>query len=138
MNTPCILWTGARDKKGYGRLSKGKLAHRRAWELKNGPAGSLCVCHKCDTPACVNTDHLFLGTRADNTADMISKGRFKKCYAQARGERQHLAKLTAEKVRDARFLAKSGWTSRRLALLYGVHQVTIAAAVRGATWAHVT
>lgn len=76
----CWLWRGATNPKGYGRTGVGShrsaLAHRLSWNLAHGqiPAG-LFVLHRCDTPGCVRPDHLFLGTAADNTADMIRKGR---------------------------------------------------------------
>lgn len=79
-NTGCWLWTASVNRKGYGRIGVGDaaaLAHRVSWELHRGPIpGGLCVLHKCDVPACVNPDHLFLGTVPDNTADCIAKGRF--------------------------------------------------------------
>jgi hypothetical protein len=78
----CWIWTGETGTRGYGMFEKGRVrmrAHRYSWELHNGPIptddGEWCVCHKCDTPKCVNPDHLFLGRDADNAADMVRKGR---------------------------------------------------------------
>lgn len=92
----CWLWQGATKQGGYGKLSGEdwrdgpKLAHRVAWEVTNGPIpDGLCVCHKCDTPACVNPDHLFLGTQEENLRDMRGKGR------DCRGEEMSLAVKSA-------------------------------------------
>ena len=82
VKTPtCWLWTAAAQG-GYGVIGdphrKGRVlrAHRVSWELHDGPIPSgMDVLHRCDTPACVRPDHLFLGTAADNIADMFAKGR---------------------------------------------------------------
>lgn len=75
----CWLWIGAKDTKGYGALTsnyKTLRAHRYSYLLHRGPIPEgLHVCHSCDTPACVNPDHLWLGTNKENHKDKIEKGR---------------------------------------------------------------
>lgn len=78
----CWIWTGSTASTGYGqiydrRVGKPQRTHRIAWELHYGmvPPPHLCVMHMCDVRACVNPDHLMVGTIADNNLDMIRKGR---------------------------------------------------------------
>lgn len=80
----CWIWTASLRgdfKGGYGQIGLDRRrgvhdAHRVSWLLHHGeiPTG-MCVLHKCDNPKCVNPEHLFLGTRTENTLDMITKGR---------------------------------------------------------------
>ncbi len=104
-NSGCWLWTAPVDQHGYGKFwlnNKSKRAHRVSWELYRGtiPSGAgyhgTCVLHKCDTPPCVNPDHLFLGTAADNAADMAAKLR------GVRGINHPDSKLTPEVVASLR------------------------------------
>lgn len=77
--TGCLIWTASTSKEGYGNIwhkNKCYRAHRVAWEIAFGTIEkSALVCHKCDTPSCINTNHLFLGTSKDNSADKINKRR---------------------------------------------------------------
>ena len=77
--TGCWLWGAAHNDQGYGVLrvnDKNVYAHRASWVVHFGelPDGH-CVLHRCDVPACINPAHLFVGSKADNTKDMVAKGR---------------------------------------------------------------
>jgi hypothetical protein len=131
----CMLWTKSKHR-GYGMLGfRGRPipAHRFAWSLIHGkiPAG-MVVCHKCDTPACCNVDHLFLGTSQDNLADMRAKGR------QVRGSSHGNSKLTNSTAREAVRLCLSGVSQAEVGRLLGVNQTVISEVVRGITWSHAT
>jgi hypothetical protein len=79
----CWIWTGSRGFYGYGQLRTGhsgvlERAHRLAWEFFRGPIpNGLFVLHRCDSPPCVNPDHLWLGTQRDNLRDCATKGRIR-------------------------------------------------------------
>jgi hypothetical protein len=127
----CIIWLGAKTHNGYGQLrNKGRaiLAHRAMWELWCGPIPTgMLVCHRCDTRSCVRIDHLFLGTAADNSSDMVQKGR----SHDLRGERSPRAKLTAEQVAKIRRRAGAGETCGVLAREFGFSTGAMSRVIRG-------
>ena len=135
----CRLWEAGVLKDGYGSFFyKGAtaLAHRVAWELTNGPIpAGMHVLHRCDTPPCVNPDHLFLGTNADNMADKVRKGR----TPHVRGERNGGSKLTKEQVLSIRSEYHAGnVTQRRLAAKYGISNQQVSRIICGKKWAHLS
>ncbi|MDG1950134.1 MAG: HNH endonuclease [bacterium] len=110
------------------------LAHRAAWELESGPIpDGLHCCHHCDNPPCVNVNHLFLGTDADNMADKEAKGRGN----QAKGSAHVRAKLTEEDIPGIRSLLAMGASHTYLARIYGVGHTTIGSINTGKAWSHV-
>ena len=128
----CWLWTGPKGK--YGMMSfQGRSigAHRFSYELHNGPIpDGMSVCHRCDTPLCVNPAHLFFGTIADNAHDRTGKGR------DARGERGGMAKLTDADVADIRARYTSG-QGQVLADEFGITRQTVRRIVTHQGWKHI-
>lgn len=138
----CWMWASALTRKGYGRFQVGRghddrrqvQAHRFAWELFNGPIPrGLVLCHRCDTPPCVNPGHLFLGTQADNVVDMVTKGRHR--HGSVAGEAHPGAKLTAIDVAELRSRRRQGEHLRSLASAYGVSVTQVGRIVREESWA---
>jgi hypothetical protein len=129
--TGCWLWRGWLSSKGYSRLRDGAkfvYGHRALWIELHGPlSAGQCVCHRCDVPRCVNPEHLFVGSNADNHADKIAKGR------QARGEGIAQAKLTAQQVLAIR--AHPG-RQASIAAVYGINQTQVSQIKRRVKWAH--
>ena len=135
----CWLWTGAQSSDKYGCFGldgRTVAAHRVAWMLTNGPIPSgLLVCHSCDNPRCVNPDHLWLGTNADNARDRDQKGR---CRARGLpGDRSTNHKLTSDRVTEIRRLVESGEQQKDVAKRFGVHKATVNDLVLRKTWASV-
>jgi HNH endonuclease len=129
----CWLWQGHRNRSNYGTFvpcaehKRSGLAHRMSYKLfKDDFDNLLFVCHKCDNPPCVNPDHLFLGTPADNSEDARSKGRN---MLQASHKR-----LTIEDVKRIRLLVNNGVTRAELARLYNVGYATVIKILKGYTY----
>lgn len=141
----CWIWKGYRYRDGYGDFVvriRGRyrhfMAHRAAWMLATGkriPEG-FEVCHKCDCRACVNPDHLFVGTHSDNERDKVAKGRNVTPFGRV-GERSLRAKMTDAQVVELRFRALDpGVPLADLARRFGVSESTINDALRGVTYPH--
>lgn len=119
----CWHWVAGKSPKGYGVISAGKRsngmlrAHRVSYELYVGeiPKG-MQVLHKCDNPSCINPDHLFLGTNAENVIDKTKKGRSRLVDVLG-GEQNERSKLTDKQVVDIR---NDNRSTRKIAKEYGV------------------
>ena len=134
-STGCFLWLGLRNEHGYGRFRVGGrlvLSHRFAWERSNGrTADGQVVRHRCDTPACVNPDHLIAGSIADNVRDRDERGR------TARGRHNGRAELNEEAVREIR-RRLLGESQASIAHRYGVNARVIFDIKHGRLWGHVS
>lgn len=138
LDTECWEWLGGRDSSGYGNIrheGRNLGTHRVAYLLLVGPIPEgMRVLHKCDFPACINPEHLFLGTQQDNMDDMRAKGR--NDYIFNKGGRNGRASLTEQQVIEIkRQLSFS--TNVGLAAKYNVTQMVISHIRHRWTWKNV-
>lgn len=130
----CWEWQGSK-RFGYGRFNHHGItssAHRFSYQISFGDIeDGLCVLHRCDNPACVRPDHLFLGTDLENNADRDAKGR------TATALTSHPSKLSPTAVSEIRMLAANGVSMYSLAKTYGVKRPSIVNIVRRKTWRNV-
>jgi len=136
----CWLWTAYRGKYGYGKIGpNGKpkeamWAPRVSWILHHGPIPKgLHVLHNCpggDNPACVNPDHLWLGTHLENVADMNLKKRHGSNTFKIRGEKNPLAKLSTKDIVEIRKLCAEGKLQREVAALFSITRCYVGEIVR--------
>lgn len=122
----CWIWTGTRDKNGYGRFtprhgSSAKLAHRLIYEALVGSIGHRVLLHSCDNPSCVNPNHLNPGSQVQNIVDAIQKGRARHWC----GSSNPKAKLTDEQRAEIVRVANSGISQRSLARRFGIRQSAV-------------
>lgn len=135
-NDGCWDWTGRKNYKGYGVMKinrRNVQSHRFSYELHQKqeiPLG-LLACHKCDNPACVNPDHIFIGTIQENNLDRDRKSR------KAVGERNGKSKLTEERVRSIKILLSQKVSDSEIARRFGLWYTTVRAIRLGITWSHV-
>lgn len=140
----CWQWKGA-TAKGYGQVqykpghSPRTGAHRYSYRLRFGEiTGGRLVCHRCDNPLCVNPDHLFLGSHADNSADCVAKART--CAGEmrsklTRGSRNGRARISEA---DAMIIRASKLPQKQIAAKYAISESAVGHIQRGRTWKHLT
>jgi hypothetical protein len=140
LSTKCWIWQGAFFDDGYGvchwhdgdRLHQ--RAHRISWMFHNGEIpDDLLVLHHCDTPACVNPGHLYLGTPQDNMDDKMERGR----HVAVEGEDHGCAKLSEMDVAHIRYFLEQGYGVNIPAERYGVTHAQIQHIRDRSAWKHV-
>lgn len=164
-SSACWIWNGPIGKSGYGVVGyqyRSWSAHRLSWFFTFGdiPA-DMYICHSCDNKLCVNPAHLWLGTSAQNSQDMVSKGRSAKGDKSSsrlhpdslkRGEKHwsksnpdkvrkgvyhHKAKITGAQVKAIRDRVQSGESMMSVASDVGIHVSSVSLIVNRKTWKHV-
>lgn len=129
----CLVWTGSLTRSGYGQAYAGDYqyasAHRMAYEHAHGPiAAGLIVRHKCDNRACIEPEHLELGSHQDNMSDMVERQR------SLSGERNPAHKLTPEDVAALRGRRTAGESIADLSVAFGISKSQTNRIVRGESW----
>jgi HNH endonuclease/Helix-turn-helix len=137
----CWIFGGSQSRLGYGMVAwwengilHGTRAHRLAWLTWVGPIpDGLHVLHHCDNRLCINPEHLWLGTHADNMRDMASKGRRKGINAGEHNGRSKLTQEDADEIR--RIYAKGGRSQQSIADEFGISQDAVSKIIRGKRYA---
>ena len=131
----CWVWMGGATVRGYGQIESNKrklYAHRASYEAFVGPIPKgMYVCHACDNVACVNPNHLFLGTQKQNLQDMANKGR------STRGSKNPMSKLNETQVKLIKLALKEGMNSALLAVMHQTTTQNIQLIATGKRWNHV-
>lgn len=150
----CWPWLKGTSKKGYGKLGiriQGQLVTlmvtRVVYEIWHAHPllPHQLACHYCDNPPCCNPSHLWIGTANDNIQDAVRKGRHAVGLRTGThthpesymGEKNHMAKLTADDVVHIRALYAEGYSFAHISQFYPVSEFTVRAAVRRRTWKHI-
>jgi HNH endonuclease len=135
----CVEW-GRAKVRGYGVVwnplnKRLYYVHRLMFERRHGGIrqGDV-ICHKCDNPACVNPDHLFTGTQAENLRDMKNKGR----ASGPKGAKNRSCKLDAMKVREIRSMIADGVSERVIAKRFQVERGTVRSIKHNRTWKYIS
>jgi hypothetical protein len=143
-NSGCWLWLGALDTDDYGRFyfaGQEFKAHRASHVLFKGPIPAIenakrhgtCVLHTCDVRPCVNPDHLYAGTQADNIRDAVARDR----HGHPLLGKNHNAKLTPQDIPRIRRLYEDGCSYRDIGKRFGVNHKSIKHVIDGKSWGHV-
>jgi hypothetical protein len=133
-NTGCWLWTASVDGRGYGQITvvlpdgkRPRRAHRLMLQHATGSEGDgLAACHRCDNSLCVNPEHLYWGTKAQNSQDMAKRGR------------QQAQKLLPEDIVGIVRAHGDGESLAEIAEAYGVTKSHVGNIMSGREWSHLT
>lgn len=136
--TGCHVYSGRKDSYGYAQVKDGPkavLLHRWVYINAHGDIGDLHVLHKCDNRSCINIDHLFLGTHAENMKDMKEK---KRCNPPTGfSHKRPMAKLTNEQVIEIKNLLQRGYKQADIARDFKVSRQIISDISLNKTWQHI-
>ena len=136
----CHIWTGASTVFGYGRSNVAQrlygttIVHRALFQHLNGEIPkNAYVCHECDTPSCVNPNHLFLGSAVDNAQDRKMKNRSAPKFGHHNGR----SKIKICDLPNIKQLISEGKHQKHIAKMFDVSQSAISRIKRGASWKYV-
>lgn len=135
-SSPCIEWRKSKTVWGYGQVmfcGKMQKAHRLslAWKLGRPLNNGECACHTCDNRGCVNADHLFVGTHAENSADMVRKGR------QAKGAENGSAVVSEVEVVAIRAHLRAGQKRAAVARFFEISWSQVDRIGRRESWRNI-